>query len=304
MKIVKALHHIALFMISFMVSTLAFAVYDETLLVLDMRNVPDLPKHFRTLQDPLPAKLNNQGLANLTVAGGAQFSKLGLDKIVEKLHAKRITIIDLRQESHGFLNGNAISWYAPQDAINAGYSMQQIENRQRHLLNGLSEKESIKTYVILSKTPNERINNARVVEFSMRSVGSEEELAYRSHHSYKRIYVQDYHAPSAKQVDRFIQIIKQLPKDQWVYFHCRAGIGRTTTFMAMYDMMQNAKQVSFDDIIARQAALGGKDLSELPQAGSEKYDAAAKRLDFLKQFYQYAHDNTDHFQTLWSKTKK
>lgn len=303
MKIGKTLYLTGVLLVSLAVTTLAWAAYDATL-VVDARNVPELPRHFRTLQDSLPAHLNAKGLADLPVAGGAQFSRLGLEKILERLHIKRMTIIDLRQESHGFLNGNAISWYASGDAINAGFSMQQIEKRQARLLNELAGKESIKTYVILSKTPNERIDKTKMIEFSMRSVSSEPELAYRLNHVYQRLYVQDHHAPAAKQVDRFIEIVKQLPKKQWVYFHCRAGIGRTTTFLAMYDMMQNAKQVSFDDIIARQAALGGKDLSELPQPGTFKYKAATERLAFLKQFYQYAYENEDHFRTSWTEWSK
>ena len=36
------------------------------------------------------------------------------------------------------------------------------------------------------------------------------------------------------------------------HFHCKEGIGRTTTFMIMYDIMKNYKEVSLNDIIKRQ----------------------------------------------------
>jgi protein-tyrosine phosphatase len=304
MKLLKKLLLVMMMFAASITTTMTWAAHEDTLLVLDMRNLPELPKHFRTAKDKVDSHINTKGLTDLPLAGSAQFSKLALDKILERLQTKHLTIIDLRQESHGFLNGNAISWYAPDDAANAGLTPQQVEKRQASLLRGLSRQKTAKIYVILSKTPNERIDETRKLEFSMRSVSSEAELTDRPNLNYRHLYVQDHHVPSPKQVDRFIAIVKSLPQDEWVYFHCRAGMGRTTTFMAMYDMMRNAKKVSYEDIIARQAALGGKDLAHLPAPGVYQYQAAVDRLDFLKQFYQYAHDNEDDFQTTWSRWMK
>lgn len=287
-----------LFLILFMLST---QVYADPMLVLDMRNVPALPRNFRTTSDPVPTNINTLGLAELHIAGGAQFSKLALQKILQKLRTKHLTIIDLRQESHGFLDGNAISWYGPRDDANAGMTDSQIEKTQEELLHGLELQEFAKAYVVLKKSPTGQITERKPVEFSVHGVSSEAELVTLSHLNYGRIYVQDFHAPSDKEVDRFIQLVKELPRDHWIYFHCHAGIGRTTTFMVMYDMMRNAKKVSFEDILARQLALGGKDLAELPEPASFKYKPAAERLDFLKRFYQYAQENKNGFNTLWTK---
>jgi hypothetical protein len=294
-KYIKALLFIALFTASAYVYA-----YANTLLVLDMRNVPILPKHFRTTSDPLPNNINKGGLADLHIAGGSQFSKLALHKIVKRLGTNHITVIDLRQESHGFLDGNAITWYAPQDAGNKGLTDTQIEQREAQLLHELDLQEYATAYVILKKSPNGYIIKTKPVEFSVHNVSSEADLVTQSHLNYHRIYVQDFHAPNAQQIDRFIKIVKQLPPNQWIYFHCRAGVGRTTTFMVMYDMMRNAKKVSFDDILARQRALGGKELTQLPEPGSFKYTSAKERLNFLKQFYRYVRENKDGFATSWS----
>lgn len=270
-------------------SPLVFA----TELVLDSRNVAGLPKNFRKSTQTLPSDINSTGLSNLHIAGGAQFSKLSLQSLLQQLPAKKLTIIDLRQESHGFLNGNAISWYARGNSANAGLSSQQIEAIQSRLLRELEEENLVKVGVILSKAPNERIDKKKGVEFAVYGVSSEAELAEKSGLNYERLYVEDFHAPTTKQVDRFIQIVRELSPDHWIYFHCRAGIGRTTTFMAMYDMLKNAKQVPFDDILARQVALGGKDLAE-----------STERLKFLKRFYEYAKENKDNFDTsfaAWSR---
>src|ERR1700733_9258506 len=132
MKFLNKLFLSVVALIILSMSVLVWA-YENGQLVLDMRNVPVLPKHFRTSSDPLTSTVNTNGLANLHMAGGAQFSKLALDKILERLASKHVTIIDLREESHGFLNGNAISWYAPADAANAGMTESQIERTQARL---------------------------------------------------------------------------------------------------------------------------------------------------------------------------
>lgn len=277
--------------------------YQEDQLVLDMRNVSALPQHFRVTSNALSNNINATGFADLHIAGSGQFSKLGLQNILKRIPSKHITIIDLRQESHGFLNGNAISWYAPRNAGNAGLTMQQIENNQNRLLAEL-DKEAFVKAIILTKTPDQGMAKTKTIEFSVHNVSSERELAELSKLNYERIYVQDHRTPNPKQVDRFIQIVKRLPKDKWIYFHCRDGVGRTTTFMTMYDILKNAKQVSFEDIIARQVAIGGKDFAETSETDSTKSESDAKRLDFLKQFYQYAKENKDNFDTTFSRWNK
>lgn len=293
-------------LLTFMLTTgtLAWAASAEPLLVLDARNLPALPKHFRTALYPLPDNVNAEGLSDLYIAGGAQFSKLALQKILHRLGTKRLTIIDLREESHGFLNGNAVSWYGYRDAANANKTPLQIEEDQSRLLADLGQQVNAVVYPILDKTPKGRIAKTQSVEFLVHGVSSEADLVNNARLKYYRIYVQDFHAPSDKQVDRFIQIVKQIPANQWIYFHCRAGIGRTTTFMAMYDMMHNAKKISLANILTRQAALGGKDLSELPPPDNFKYKSAKERLEFLKQFYQYAQENDDDFKTSWTSWRK
>jgi protein-tyrosine phosphatase len=269
----------------------------QTTLILDMRNAPQLPRHFRSTSTDPNAPAN--GWNNLHIAGGGEFSELALKRIIEKLHIKHFTVIDLRQESHGFLNGNAISWYGPQDAANAGKSSEQIEEEQAKLLEDLGAQENADVYQVLKKSSAGIIEKSKLIEFAVHRVGSEKELVQKYHLRYHRIYVQDFHAPNAIEVDRFIRVVKELPKNEWIYFHCHAGVGRTTTFMVMYDMLRNAKHYSFDAILARQRALGGKDLTVLPASKSFKYQAAGERLAFLKAFYFYTRNNTDNFAISW-----
>lgn len=284
---------------SLIVGAYAWAGYTRTMLVLDMRNAPELPKHFRMSTDSLPANINAKGLAELQIAGGAQFSKSAFYKLTSKINAKKIMVIDLRQESHGMLNGNAVSWYGVRNADNANKTMEEVEKDQSELLTELGDEEVATVNKVMQKNAEGEIKKIKATEYMVHQTSTEQELVTGLGHRYKRIYVQDFHAPSDKQVDRFITAINNVPPNKWIYFHCRAGIGRTTVFMTMYDMMKNAKQVSFDDIMTRQAALGGKDLRIMPPKNHFKYKASVERLEFLKQFYQYAHDNKDNFKTSW-----
>jgi len=274
------------------------------MLVLDMRNAPQLPKNFRAVTDVLPDSMNTTGLADLHIAGSAQFSRSSLQAILQHLHTKQLLVIDLRQESHGMLNSNAISWYGWHNAENAGKKPAEIEEEQTALLKALGEEEVAVVNNILQKSPDGGIQKVKPIEYMVHQTSSEEQMVTDMKLRYKRIYVQDFHAPSDKAVDRFLEIIRSVPKDRWIYFHCRGGSGRTTEFMAMYDMIHNAKTVSFDDIIARQIALGGKDLTMMPEKNNFKHGWASDREKFIRKFYEYAHDNKDDFKTTWSEWLK
>ncbi len=46
--------------------------------------------------------------------------------------------------------------------------------------------------------------------------------------------VTDDMAPDAAQTDRFVEFCRTMAPGTWLHIHCRAGHGRTTTFMVMY----------------------------------------------------------------------
>lgn len=303
MYYLKLITLVAVTLTLIILTTQTFAAIQKKppLLVLDMRNIPQLPRHFRTSKPLATKSINWSGLTELHIAGGAQFSRLSLEKILNTLAVKQLTIIDLRQEPHGFLNGNAISWYGPHNAYYEDNTPEQIEAIQTELLSELSSLDTVTANQITKKTEDEESLKTKPIEFSVHAVFSESQLIETYHLKYHRLYVTDFHAPTATQVDQFIELAKQFPENQWIYFHCRAGVGRTTTFMAMYDMMRNAKQIPFKDIIARQHAIGGKDLTQLPSSQRYKYDYAVERMDFLKQFYAYAKTNKDDFHSSFSQ---
>ena len=94
----------------------SFIKSEEFYLSLDFSNSNQLPYNFRSTSDLTKLENSNidlSGLESLNISGSAQFTSLSLSKIKETIKQSapksQIIDIDLRQESHGFINGNAIS---------------------------------------------------------------------------------------------------------------------------------------------------------------------------------------------------
>lgn len=133
-----------------------------------------------------------------------------------------------------------------------------------------------------------------VVDLRQESHGNEKELVMSQGLSYVQIPVKDGGIPTDDMVDHFIELVKSQPENSWLHFHCKAGVGRTTTFMVMYDIVKNHKEVSLDEIIQRQLALGNV---------KPKNIYNNERINFLKKFYEYCNSNGDSYKIKWSEWK-
>ena len=245
----------------------------------DSPNSNTLPHHFRKSTDEISENADNninlKGLDTLNISGSGQFSESGLSLIKDSIPNKfKIIDVDLRQESHGFVNGIAVSWKNEKNNANMGLSLSEVLSTETKLL------ESIKI-----GTPITFYNkNETIVP---KSVQSELELTKSKGIGYIRIPVTDGHTPSDDMVDYFIKFVNNQPKDTWLHFHCKEGIGRTTTFMIMYDIMKNYKEVSLDDIIKRQVVL-----SKMSEKNAEGF-YSGHHFKFLNDFYNdYTSKNT------------
>lgn len=272
------------------------------ILIIDFKNVAKIPGNFRsTWKDisRIPTNISILGLKDLNIAGSQEFSELGL-KAVYTENPIITAIVDLRQETHFFVDGNAVTLFSSKDWGNKGLSDNQILYNEKILFETLGKENPLILQGIYHKDPkNSKLFKTYSIEFNHPIIQSEEDVVKNQGFSYVRLFVTDDMVPSPKEVDRFIKFVKTLPLKTGFYFHCRNGKGRTTTFMALYDMMHNAKTVSFKDIIKRQFYLGGVDLFNVKKSGYERA-LNLQRIKFLRQFYEYAKENTDDFSTLWS----
>lgn len=260
-------------------------------LVLDSVNYNGFPKNFRKSSNPINIdnykNLNITGLDKLNISGSQQFSEANLPLLVKQLDTSLpITIIDLREESHGFINGLPVSWMDLKNNANMGLSREQILSDESNRLASIKLDVPITFY----NHPDKTIVPTKVQ--------SENQLVTDNSLSYVRIPVTDGKLPTDDMVDYFVKFVKSHPEDTWLHFHCKQGIGRTTTFMIMYDMMKNSKEVPANDIIKRQLLLANFDENHIKSFYNNE------RTVFLETFYKYCKENGNSYNVKWSDWKK
>lgn len=241
-------------------------ISNSTINIIQDNHTIGLPKHFRKNSDKINNNINYAGLDKLNISGSAQFSESGLSLVKEKINTNfPIIIVDLRQESHGFVNGIPISWENKLNNANEGLSKEEVlENEQKKLNN------------IKIDAPLPISNDGTLI---VKTVFDEKSLSEKNNLFYVRIPVTDGGLPTPTALKKFISFVNELPNDSHLHFHCKAGIGRTTTFMILYDIMKNCDNVPLNDIIIRQVELG--------QLSTNEYNdfTSGRRLDFFTNFY-------------------
>lgn len=258
---------------------------------LEYKNTDSLPVNFRKTTDIDLLKnknINTKGLDVLNASGSAQFTALSLNKLISEINKNSITFIDLRQESHGFINGNAISLFEEKKNINAGLNSNEVIENENKFLSSIPFGKEI------------ALDNGAITLIPT-VIDNENNLVSKNKFNYYRLVVTDHKRPTDETVDEFIKFINSKPKDMWLHFHCKDGMGRTTTFLAMYDMIKNSKDVSLEDIIDRQYNLGGKNLLSTNAEFNEDPKEIQDRILFIKNFYNYTKTNNDNFKTTWNE---
>ena len=247
------------------------------LLIIDGQQQALYPKHFRDTR--------GTSLSWLKEIGSGQFSETQLRRIKRRIHAP-IIIVDLRQESHGFINGTPISWYAPRNWANMGLSNKGVRTDQAWRLRRLRKLRVVTAYHILKKSHKGYVRQVSAQRLNVKNVMSERELAHKLGMGYVRFFVTDHTKPRERTAAHFTTFARRVPKGTWLYFHCHAGVGRTTTFMVLYNIIKNKYHWPLAKIIWEQYRLGGKDLEKLTSKSRYKEPLARKRLHFLQQYYK------------------
>lgn len=275
----------------FLLSLSAFFIIEQynnrIRIVIDSSNdTIQVPRNFRMCKRIVQASdketPNLDGFEDLNISGSSQFSEEELAAIKQEISDKvHITIIDLKQESHGFINGSAVSWINGKNNLNKNFDKEEILNDENNKLTDI------------------KINQKMTIEkenLVPTRVQNEKDLVEGLGMSYIRMPICDKEKPTDETVDQFIQIVKTMNADDWLHFHCEEGLGRTTTFMVMYDIMKNANKVTLEDIMSRQILFGGANLLENNRSNQTK-----QRAEFITEFYKYARYNDNNFITTWSQ---
>lgn len=260
---------------------------NDVQLVLDSLNTTTIPRNLRKTSDisylSNNKELNLNGLDSLNISGSQQFSEQNLPLMLDYLSTSLpITVVDLRQESHGFINGFPISWANLKNNANENLTKEQVILKEGSQLDDIELNSPV--------TFHNNITQTMVVT----KVENEDSLVGTKNLSYVRIPVTDGKLPSDEMVDYTVKFFKNHTDKSWIHFHCKAGEGRTTTFMIMYDMFKNAKKVSSSDIINRQLQLANFNSNTINSFHNPERDK------FMLNFYNYCKNNKSNFNSKWS----
>ena len=112
---------------------------DSPVLIWDinLKLTDSLPRNFRTTDDPLKAGKGqlpaNTGLADLHASGSGEFTREGFKLLLERTRGL-VTVFDLRQETHIFVNELPVSWYATNDWANVGRIKSEGRKKETHFV--------------------------------------------------------------------------------------------------------------------------------------------------------------------------
>lgn len=261
-------------------------------LIFDVQGDPLLPENFRTTNSTFPKGTQNPpsrtGFDALMASGSGQFTGGNLKRLIKELKANQGYIVDLRKECHGFLDNIPVSWFGFNNLENKDRVASTVAAMEKTLLYTLGSQRKAIVYQRNDDNGRDTFTPRNITFKEVR--GEDEVVEGNTDFKYVRFYVLDHYPPDNSQVDGFVKFVKSLPDTTWLHFHCHAGKGRTTFFMALYDMIRNANQVSMEDILKRQALIGGSDLLN-PSADAEwKVDLDQKKFVMLQDFYTYVKD--------------
>ena len=178
---------------------------EELRLIENAPNNNTLPDHFRLSNDYKSKikdkSINLKGLDKLNISGSGQFSDSGLSLIKDAIKNKFYIIdIDLRQESHGFVNGIAISWEAEKNDANKGLNLPEVIAVENKLLSSIKIGEPL-TFSNKKETVIPKL------------VQTEEQVAKSKDIGYIRIPVTDGGFPTDDMIEYFIDFVPNQPKN-------------------------------------------------------------------------------------------
>lgn len=241
-----------------------------------------------------------EGLNELAVSASAQFSvnqfkDLATD-LKEAAEGKNIVIVDLREESHGFINGIAISVYGLHNWGNLFLERNELQAQYEKYFANLVGT------TITAYGRDDEIKLDEILELKVETVMSEKELVESEGFEYLHIACTDHVWPDAEEIDIFIEYVKNIDvENTWFHFHCAGGSGRTGAFLMIYDKMRNP-HVSNKDILYRHSKTGSNYPLYLGDGDSYKDPLYKEKAELAPLIFEYIEQNHEsNYEVSWSE---
>jgi predicted protein tyrosine phosphatase len=240
-----------------------------------------------TSKDGMPRNFRDLSVIGINAIASGQFSEDELQKLRQKYLNEKIVIVDLRQESHGFINGKPVSWRSYFEKINQNKEISKILSDEKlHLDAAKKDHEIVINEVVKRDKDSGWYEDVAPKNITVNQAISENDLVQNNGFEYQRFSIRDFDIPEAKEFSRMINFIKNLSEDKKIYVHCAGGRGRTTMFLVILDILKNGTKVELEEIFKRQNKLGGAKLDEISKEEAWSKKLATERLKILKDFYR------------------
>ncbi len=244
----------------------------------------------------------------LGMSASQQLSAAQLRQLIEEFPSKKFTIVNLREETHFFLNGLPISITNKENDANKGKSLNQIEEYESNIHQLLNQKEKLILYKRIKKKEVINGKKEKIVHFipektiCLNEIENEEILVKHLKGNFVRIPLTDHTGfPSTAQLDQLVSLYDtQKKENSWVHFHCAGGRGRSSTAMTIFAILNWANSLSLTEILSRLELRGNKELIK-PITANKKNSKRAD-LNFWAEFYQFAQQRND--TMAWSSWQK
>jgi len=244
----------------------------------------------------------------VTFSASGQYSVQGLQMLQEQIVDSSCCIMDLREESHFFADGAAITvCQGEENDANKGLSVDEIQEREKGLVRQIDLSKKIQASVRKkTKVKTEEIEVKKIISFesgqllSVNKARSEQEVIQNELQvSYKLFPITDHNMKAVGlKVDELVTSILSCVSSgtNWIHFHCQAGKARSAMAMMLAIILFEAKRETLENIEA---------LFTAPDFHFEarKYK---KFKEFFAHFYTYCRDSAPQeiSWSTWAKEKK
>ncbi len=246
--------------------------------------------------------ISRKGLDDLRISASSNPNSTAMKALYHTIQERAgedapIYIFDLRGEYHGYINDQNACWSEENNWGTLGMSRDEIIENEKVLFDSIVGSE-----VILIPEDNGgflKDYDLKELKENVAKVALEKDVAEEAGFIYVRYATPDHAFISPEYIDEFLELYKMLPDNAWLHFHCSVGVGRTGIMCMIVDMLEN-RDISFDDIVARQYLLGAGNLLRYVPVTKEVNFATNERRLTLKLFYDYIHDGSYDKGIKWS----
>lgn len=269
-------------------------------LIINPCGIKVLPRQFRNSTQPLDYYLSKyerrfgpvtslprmDGYESTRMFGSSQFRPSQLQRLANYWRQHPVLVVDLRMESHGFLDDVAVSYFCPKNwdllMVTDVEELQMVEWQDFSRLHGQSK-------TLIYDKDRDDVTTSKMVHFQ--TPWTERQVVESLGLEYRRIHVPDHRRPRDTEVEQLVELFRNYPTVE-IYFHCKAGKGRTTTAMIMRDIHLNAHHIPLTDIMERNCIYSRYNvvLQIEKNRGTYREVEARRRLCFFRLFYDYTRE--------------